>query len=148
MRTALLLPLAATLLVSACASFANPVEKPDVSVRAVSVGSVSFTGLEGRIDFDVFNPNAFGLPLESCEFSLAVGGDRAVSGRFDLSDTIPARASAPVAGTIRIDPVAAARVGARLAAGERRYRVTGTLRFATRFGSVDVRFSADGELAS
>ena len=137
---------AITLLLAGCATLPHGVETPRVTVRSVAVESAGLTGLSGRLDLDVFNPNQFGLPLEGCTWQLAVAGDQAVSGRFDLSRTIPAQASAPVESQLSIDVLAAARVGAHLAAGQRRYRLTGTLRFATALGPLTVDFSHEGEL--
>lgn len=131
---------------AACATLPHGIENPRVTVRSVSVAAAGLTGLSGELDLDVFNPNQFGLPLESCTWQLAVAGDQAASGRFDLSRTIPAEASAPVESHLSIDALAAARVGAHLAAGERRYRLTGTLRFSTALGPITVDFSHEGEL--
>lgn len=95
---------------------------------------------------DIFNPNAFGVPLESGQWVLAIGGSRAVSGRFDLVETIPARRAAPVIAAMRMDAADAAIVGAKLASGERSYTIRGRLRFATTLGAVEVEFEHTGTI--
>jgi LEA14-like dessication related protein len=131
---------------TACAHIPLGVEKPTAEVEGVEVGSVSFTGIEGRVHLQIANPNGFGVPLESGTWSLSIAGSSAVSGRFDLAETIPAKASAPVVASLTINAASAARVGAALAAGRRDYTIDGTLRFSTRVGSIEVAFRHSGDL--
>lgn len=138
--------LAAVLCATACAHLPIGIEKPTAEVDHVEVGAVSFTGIEGQVHLEITNPNGFGVPLESGTWSLAIAGSQAVSGRFELAETIPAKASAPVIASLRIDAVDAARVGAALAAGRRDYTITGSLTFSTRVGAVEVGFRHSGDL--
>lgn len=135
-------------LLSGCALLTHPIEKPTAQVRAVAVGSVSFTGLDGSIDLDVQNPNAFGVPLSEIQYELSVGGARAVSGHIDLVETIPARGTAPVHAQLHIDARDAIEVGEALAGGARNYTLAARLTFTTRLGDVDVAVSQDGQLGS
>ncbi len=114
------------------------IEKPQVTVTAVAIGSVSFTGIEGTIDLDVFNPNAFGVPLSMIEWEISVGSSRAVQGRIELSATIPAKASAPVTAALRIDAADAVDVGMQLAAGVRTYTLAARFTFSTTLATVSV----------
>lgn len=133
--------------IAGCAGLPTPVETPSVDVEAVQITSVGFTGIEGVVDLDVFNPNGFGVPLESGEWMLAIGGSRAVTGRFDLVETIPARRAAPVTASMMIKAADAAIVGAELASGERDYTIRGRLRFSTSLGAVEVEFEKTGTIA-
>jgi len=124
----------------------QPIEKPTVNVTGVAVGSVSFTGIEGTIDLDVFNPNAFGVPLSLIEWELSVGSARAVSGRIELSATIPAKGTAPVTAALRIDVADAIDVGLQLSAGVRTYTLAARFTFSTSMATVSVDVVTDGTL--
>lgn len=146
MRLTKLVPV--LVLVAGCGLIGKPLEKPSVKLNRVAVGSVSFTGLDGQIDFDIMNPNAVSLPLRAMDWELSVGGARAVTGRADLAATIPAKAAAPVAAAFHADAMDAADVGARLASGSRDYRVKGVLYFSTSLGELSVGFTQDGVIES
>jgi LEA14-like dessication related protein len=133
---------------ASCAAFGKPLEKPDVDVTAVGISSVSLRGVDGRVDLAVTNPNSVGLPLRAIDWQLEVGGARAVTGRSELAQTIPAKGSAPVATDLHIGSLDAADVAARLAAGDRSYRFSATLHFSTSLGDLSVTVVDDGELAS
>jgi LEA14-like dessication related protein len=137
----LALPLAACFL-------ARPVEKPTAQVRDVSLGTASFTTLLGEVDLDVQNPNGFGLPLSSIEWELSIGNARAVTGKAELSQTIPARASAPVATTLRVDLRNAIDVATALGNGAREYHLAVRLHFATQIGDLSVDLQHRGSLSS
>ena len=47
--------------------------------------------LLGELDLEVQNPNAFGVPLSGIDWELTIGGARAITGRAELSKTIPAK---------------------------------------------------------
>lgn len=132
----------------ACGALSPVTEKPKVTVNTVSLSSAGFSGMTGKVGMDIYNPNAFGLPLTRVEWTLSVGNAKAVSGAFDLSDTIPAKASAPVEGSLRVDATSAIAVAAQLASGERTYTIQGRLHFQTRFGNLSVDIAGQGEIAS
>lgn len=137
---ALALPLAACLF--------NPVEKPTAQVRTVSLGTASLTELLGEVQLDVQNPNGFGLPLSAIEWELSIAGNRAVTGRTTLAKTIPAKASAPVSTTVRVDLRDAVDVGAAIARGARDYQIAVRLHFDTRLGDLSVDVHHRGTLAA
>lgn len=143
------LPLAALALslpLAACVF--NPVETPTAQVRDVSLGTASYTTLLGQLDLDVQNPNAVGLPLSSIEWQLTIGNARAVTGGAQLSQTIPAKGSAPIATTLRVDLRDAVDVATAIGRGARDYRLDARLHFATRFGDVAVDLHHEGSLSS
>jgi LEA14-like dessication related protein len=135
-------------LLGGCALFTHPIEKPTAQVRGVAVTSVSFTGLDGEIALDIQNPNAFGVPLSEIEWQLSVGNAQAVSGRIELTETIPARGTAPVRAILPVDAMDALEVGSEIARGVRTYQLAARLTFSTRIGSVDVAVASTGELGS
>ena len=142
----LALPCLLVFVAAGCAGLPLPVEKPDVSPRAVRVATASAFGARGELDLDVYNPNGFGLPLKAIEYELAIGGARAVSGEAALDALIPARGNAPVTVGLELGTLNAIHAGRRLASGRRDYRLTGTAVFASRIGDVRVAFSQDGTL--
>jgi LEA14-like dessication related protein len=144
LRSLLLLALLG--LVGGCALFTHPVEKPTAQVRGVAVTSVSFTGIDGEIALEIQNPNGFGVPLSQVDWQLSIGGARAVTGRIELSQTIPAKGSAPVRAILHVDAMDAVDVGAELARGERGYRLDARLTFTTRLGAIDVAVQSTGQL--
>jgi LEA14-like dessication related protein len=136
---------AIALFTSACAHVPKPVEEPSVDVRGVALTGVSFTGIDGEIHLDVFNPNMFSVPLQAVDWELSVGGASAVSGSFELHKQIPARDSTPVIGSLAIGAADAVAVGDKIADGESRYTVRGTMHFASRLGPITVSFEYDGD---
>jgi LEA14-like dessication related protein len=130
-----------------CSMFLRSMERPEVQVRDVSVTSVGFTGLSGELRLDVTNPNGFGVPLSGLDWQLSIGGARAVTGRVELSQTIPARGVAPVTTSLAIDARDAIAVAATLASGARSYHVTARLHFSTQVGQLDVDVEHSGTIA-
>ena len=131
---------------SGCAFFGKTVEKPTAQVRAVSVGSVSFTGIDGAVALDIQNPNSFGVPLSAIDWQLSVGVARAVDGRIELSQTIPAKGTAPVNAALHIDGRDAIAVAAELTRGIRTYQLNARLHFSTAIGPISVDVASTGEL--
>lgn len=140
-----LLLILACLVLPAC-FLTHPIEKPNVTVTGVAVSSVMFTGIEGTIDLDVQNPNSFGVPLSLIEWELSVGGAHAVSGRIELSQTIPAKGIAPVTAALRIGMADAVAVAAEISGGTRDYTLSARFTFTSSFGSVTVDVVHQGEL--
>lgn len=132
-------------LATACAHIPKPVEEPSVDVRGVALTGVSFTGMEGELHADVFNPNMFSVPLQAVDWELSIGGARAASGSFELHKQIPARDSTPVIGSIAIGAADAVIVGDKIADGESRYAVRGTMHFASKIGPIAVAFEYEGD---
>jgi LEA14-like dessication related protein len=143
-----LLLISLALMLTACGALSPVAEKPKVTVNTVSLSAAGFTGIRGELGMDVYNPNGFGLPLTRVDWSLSVGSAKAVSGSFKLSDTVPAKASVPVVGSLTIDAASAIGVASELASGVRTYTLRGTLHFQTRFGNLSVDIAGQGEIAN
>jgi LEA14-like dessication related protein len=147
MRTTVALVVACTQALG-CSMFLRSMERPEVAVRDVSVSSAGFTGISGEMQLDVTNPNNFGVPLAGIDWQLSIGGSRAVSGKIELSQTIPARGVAPVTTSLTIDARDAIGLASTLARGVRTYQVTAQVHFALAMGRVDVEVSHSGTLGS
>jgi LEA14-like dessication related protein len=135
-------------MLSGCSLFLRSMEKPTATVRDVSVTSAGFTGVTGQLQLDVMNPNSFGVPLAGIDWTLSIGNARAVTGSVQLSQTIPAKAVAPVTTTLSISTSDALAVAGALAAGARDYRVDVRLQFSTQVGRLDVAVQHSGQLGT
>jgi LEA14-like dessication related protein len=131
---------------SGCSLFMRSIEKPSAKVRDVSVSSAGFTGVTGELRMDVTNPNPIGVPLQSIDWTLAIGGSKAVAGSVQLSQTIPAKGVAPVTTSLTIDARDAVAVASALSAGSRTYTLKATIRFSTAVGPLAVDIESSGEL--
>lgn len=131
-----------------CGALAQATDKPKVEVQSVSLSSAGFTGIRGELAMSIYNPNSFGLPLSRVEWTLSVGRAQAVSGAFDLSETIAAKASTPVVGSLNINLASAVAVGQELAAGVTDYTIRGRLHFQTQFGNLSVDIAGQGDIRS
>jgi LEA14-like dessication related protein len=129
-----------------CPGITQPLEKPTVTLRGVSVTSVSLAGLDSRFEFSLTNPNSIGLPLSALDWELSIGGAAAVRGRATLSEKIPAKGSAPVDVDVHISARAAVEMGSRIAAGATDYHLLGTLHFQTSLADLAVSFDQTGSL--
>jgi len=129
-----------------CSIFMRSIERPQAEVRNVSVASAGFTGVTGELQLDVTNPNNFGVPLSGIDWQLSVGGARAVTGRVELSQTIPARGVAPITTSMTIDARDAIGVASALARGVRDYQLSARLHFSTAVGQLDVDVQHRGTL--
>jgi len=136
----------AALAMSGCSMFMHSIEEPKATVRDVSITSAGFTGVTGVIDLDVMNPNNFGVPLSGIDWTLSINGARAITGKIQLSQTIPARGTAPVSTSLTVDVRDAIAVGTSLATGGRAYRLDATLHFSTGLSGVSVAVSHSGQL--
>ena len=124
----------------------NPMERPTVKVTGVTVGSISFTGVDGVVDLSIYNPNAVGVPLEAMAWRLTVSGQSAVTGRAELAETIPAKQNASVRARIHIGAGAAPALASAIAGGAVTYHLDATFTFRTQIGALSVETSTDGTL--
>lgn len=129
-----------------------PVERPTATVRSATLGTALsaglFAGIDGSLALDITNPNAFGIPLAGIDWELRVGSARAATGAIELSQTIPARATAPVTASFALAARDAAAAAAAIADGARDYQLALRLHFATSLGRIEVDAEHRGELRS
>ncbi len=131
---------------ASCGALSPMAAQPQVTVRSVSLSAAGFSGVDGTVAMDIYNPNGFALPLRRVDWTLSVGSVQAVRGSFDLTATIPAKASAPVDGRLHIDVGSAVGVASALAQGVRSYEISATLTFQTRFGDLRADVQHQGQL--
>jgi LEA14-like dessication related protein len=133
---------------SGCSMFMNSMERPQVAVRDVSLGSAGLGGVRGALRLDITNPNGVGVPLTGIDWQLAIGGARAVTGRVELSQTIPAHGVAPVTTSLEVSMIDAAFVASALSRGARDYALSATLHFSAGFGQLDIAVQHEGTLGA
>ena len=68
-----------------CSIFMHSIERPTAQVRDASVTAAGFGGVSGSLRLDVTNPNTFGVPLSGIDWQLAIGGNRAATGKSSCS---------------------------------------------------------------
>lgn len=126
--------------------FMHSIERPTAQVRGASLTSAGFGGVSGELKLDVTNPNMFGVPLSGIDWQVSIGGDRAATGRVELSQTIPARGVAPVVTSLDIAAADAITVARAVARGTRAYAIDATLHFSTNVGQLDVSVHTTGTI--
>jgi len=131
-----------------CSIFMRSIERPQATVQEVSLASAGLTGVSGQLRLDVTNPNSFGVPLSGIDWQLSLGGARAVTGRVELSQTIPARGVAPITTTLTIEARDAFAMASALSAGARGYRLTAQLHFSTAVGPLELEVEHAGTLGT
>jgi LEA14-like dessication related protein len=122
------------------------VQKPQVEVKSVSMEAFSLRGVSGQMELQVANPNPVALPLSYVEWEIAIAGDRAVSGHFDVPANLPANGNAPISVALDVLAADAGRVVPHLEAGTRDYQLHGVLHYASPIGDMSVGFQSDGVL--
>jgi LEA14-like dessication related protein len=138
--------LVACALLPGCSMFMQSMERPQIAVREVSLAPSGLAQITGRLRLDVTNPNDFGVPLTGIAWQLSINGARAMSGRVELSQTIPARGVAPVTTTLTLGLQDAIAAGSALAGGARDYQLDARLQFSAGFGRLEVAVAHAGNL--
>lgn len=126
--------------------FMHSIEKPKATVRDVSVASAGFSGVTGKLDVDVMNPNGFGVPLSGVDWQLSIGGARAATGSAQLSREIPAKGVAPIETSLTVSATDAITVASLVASGSRDYQLHAEFHFSTTVGPIDVAIDHTGTL--
>jgi LEA14-like dessication related protein len=148
MRKSLVVPGVVFLMLTGCSKLhlGPSVAKPKVEVTSVTMEAFSQRGVGGQMELKVANPNPVALPLRYVDWELSVGGDRAVSGHFDLPQNLPANGSAPLSVALEVLAADALRITPHLAEGMRDYQLHGVLHFQAPAGDMSVGFQSEGVL--
>lgn len=95
--------LAAGLLLSSCAGTETLVATPKVQLTSVELQKVSFNKQTFLLGFEVFNPNAFPLPVEEIRYQILFDGQRFAGGETQASFTIPSQGIDAFAISVDLD---------------------------------------------
>ena len=95
--------LLASAMLSACATVANSVSSPDVSLRTIQMTDFSFGGQTFLLQFDVYNPNPFPLPVKSVKYGVSLDGHTFASGATEGSFSVPAAGDGDFSISVELD---------------------------------------------
>lgn len=90
-------------LLAGCASTNSLVSTPIVTLSSVEMIGLSFTSQKFLLGFDVNNPNAFSLPVESVRYHLRLGEHRFASGETRGEFSVPAGGDGSFAISVDLD---------------------------------------------
>ena len=82
--------LIAALLCTSCATTEALIDKPTVTLTSVELSKVGFGSQTFVLAFDVTNPNAFPLPIESISYRILFDEQKFAGGKTATSFSIPA----------------------------------------------------------
>lgn len=87
-----------------CASFPeDAVSKPVVELRDIQVIGLGFSAQTFLLTFDVSNPNAFPLPLNSIKYRVKLEGQLFASGETPFDISIPAGGNTDFSMSVELD---------------------------------------------
>jgi LEA14-like dessication related protein len=90
------LPLLLFLVCTACRSFTPAMKEPVLSLNALDLSGVNFTGVDLIARVTVENPNAFGIPFPQLDWEFFINAGSFIKGTVKNDNTIKARTAAVV----------------------------------------------------
>ena len=94
---------AASALLSGCASMGPVVAVPEVRLRSVELTELGFYGQTFLLGFDVHNPNPFPLPVRNVRYELRLDGKRFAGGETRTGFIVGADSDAEFAISVELD---------------------------------------------
>lgn len=139
------------LLLTGCAEVgklaASAIEQPKLTFQAVRLQSIDLEGATLAFDFELENPNSFGLKVARAQYGIEVEGTRVTAGELPGGLALPARGKAPLTVTSRVRyqdvPGIAGLFGKR---DSIRYKLSGAVGIQTALGLIDLPFSREDQL--
>lgn len=98
----LLIPLAA-LVLAGCATSGTFISQPSVKLTAVELSEVRLNGQTFLLQFEVANPNAFPLPVESVRYRILFDDQQFAGGETPASFSIPAGGTGEFSMSVNTD---------------------------------------------
>ena len=90
-------------LLCSCAGMDTTVSAPGVSLRNVEVENLDHEGQTFLLSFDVTNPNAFPLPVESVSYQIELDGQHFAGGHAESSFMIGAQSDGGFSISVELD---------------------------------------------
>lgn len=152
MRSLRLLALTSILALSGCAALnqlaASAFEKPKLTFRSATLQSLDLEGATLGFQFDLENPNGFGLTLARLGYGVEVEGTRIAAGDMPGGLKIPAAGKAPVTFPVRVRYRDVPGIVSLLGRQQEsiRYKLGGTVGVSTPVGVVDLPISHEDSL--
>jgi LEA14-like dessication related protein len=144
---------AALLLLAACAGLQDlarsAVKEPKLTFRAASIEALDLEGATVGFNFDLENPNAFGVDLARIGWRVEAEGTRIASGDLPGGLRIEASRTAPVKFPVRVRFQDVPGIVSLLGGGQDaiRYKLAGAIGVRTPIGILDLPLSHEGRLA-
>lgn len=95
--------LAASLLLSACATLKDTIKEPRVTVDAVKLRDISLSGLRADFRLGIDNPNPLGISIQGLSYNLALDGKQMFDGSTSERVRVPANGASQVSLPFAID---------------------------------------------
>ncbi len=80
-------------LLAGCATLAELVETPGVTIAELAIVEAGLTSQSFRVGLDIDNPNAFAIPLARIDYALDIGGQKFATGSSTENVTLAANGS-------------------------------------------------------
>lgn len=118
-------------------------QQPKLTFRAASLQALDLEGATVGFEFDLENPNAFGVDLARVGWGIEVEGTRIASGDLPGGLAVPARGKAPVTFPVRVRFRDVPGIVALIGSGKDQlaYRLSGAVGVRTPAGVLDVPLS-------
>lgn len=97
-----------TMVLVACASPSQLIDKPTVELTAIEMQALSFTGQSFQLSFDVDNPNPFPLPVSSIRYHVQLANQSFASGETPSDFMIPAHGDGAFDISVELDVMSSA----------------------------------------
>lgn len=138
MCSQVLVIVAVSCVLSACAGTSTLIDSPTVNLTSVKLADVSLSRQTFHLGFDVDNPNPFPLPIQAVEYRVILDEEKFAGGATEGQFTVPARGHDDFTISVDLDVLnTAAQLSSLLRGGMREpvsYELQGNL-------TVDIPFS-------
>lgn len=94
---------AASALLSGCASTGPAIVAPELELRSVELTELGFYGQTFLLGFDVHNPNPFPLPVRNVRYELTLDNRRFAGGETQSGFVVGAKSDAEFAISVELD---------------------------------------------
>jgi LEA14-like dessication related protein len=124
-------------------------ERPRLAFRSASIAGLDLEGATVALEFNLENPNGFGLDVARVGYGLEVEGTRIATGDLPGGLTIPPRGAAPLTVPVRVRFADVPGIVSLLTSGrdQIRYRVSGNVGVNTPIGVVELPMAHEDHLA-
>ena len=90
-------------LLAGCATTETMIAKPTVVLKSVELSKVGISSQTFVLGFEVKNPNAFSLPIESVRYRILFDGQKFAGGETPASFSIPSQGRGEFSMTVETD---------------------------------------------
>lgn len=130
-NTLLACAVAALPLVTACATIAQSIKTPAISLAEIKLADATLTSQTFLLNFTVDNPNAIPIPISSIGYAVNLAGQTLAKGATDKKFTVPANGQGTFKVRVKTDLVRSGRALSQLvlAGGQREleYNLSGAV---------------------